>query len=114
VREIDIDAIADEQRIASLIKDVEALALHPPLFGNTAITPWGNPYLVVVNGSEGMEGIPAVKAKMSIGEACNESIKTVRSLREKIDGDAILIWRCLPRLSDGHVYLRFRFEPLHA
>lgn len=102
----------DVSRLANLAVEIEALAVSPPLFGNTARTPRGTHFVSIVNGAEKPPG--ETRAPLaSLAEMCNATLAECTRLRAVIDGPAMLVWRDGPTYEpDEGLYLRLCFEPL--
>lgn len=104
------DPAAVDGLLAVLRADIEGLASGRVLRSDYAYTPRRSLHTAIKNGyPTGQEG------KMPSSHLIDMAASTLQVaylLRQEIDGDAVLIWRCLPEFKDGDLYLRLCFEAL--
>lgn len=108
-----MNATKQGEILRKLSTDISNLRCGYPLYGRTARTPGGTPYVTVLQGRVPKEIGPEVEDYMTLEDAVEATMVIARNLRDSIPGDAMLVWRVEPEINhQGLLYTRFCFEPL--
>ena len=99
--------MSDEERIAKLKSDIEALAYEVKI-SDTMLNEHGAPHEVIANGGFKAEGFSA-DPWPGLEEACRLSLKNAEVLRGP-KRSRVLYWRAEPELGGkGSLYMRLSF-----
>lgn len=92
---------ADHAKVAAMKAAIEALVDVDLAYSLSARTPRGTPHVVIINGMIKPEGAPFHPVD-TVEHACRQNLILCRTLRNAIQGPAVLWWRAEPILESGY------------